>query len=376
MKNSVMKVFLFTIFTLIVLFSISCQTSTEQKPVSEPPKTQSNDAGGIKVEIKTDPEFIEAGKEVTLSLTIKNDKDEVIKDLQITHEKPMHLIAVSQDLEEFYHLHPELSFDGSYKIKHTFPYGGRYTLYLDLTLPGGQQNVQIIGVGVVGKERPKTELKADAALVKTVDGLRVEMKPDGELAAGKPAMLKFNLTDAATNKPPAAMEKYLGEDAHFVIISQDLKEFVHAHPMSETENAAPEISAHVVFPKGGLYKIWAQFQRAGKVIAVPFVVQAKAAEDEVDLSKVEIPNGTIRVTVSKEGFTPKAIEVKAGHPVTLAFIRIDQENCGTEVVFPSLNIKKELPLGQVVTIDIPAGKPGDFNFACGMDMLKGIVMVE
>ncbi len=215
------------------------------------------------------------------------------------------------------------------------------------------------------------------------------MKPDGELAAGKSAMLKFNVTDAATNKAPADLEKYLGEDAHFVIISQDVKEFVHAHPMAGGENshtahgdnsagskAFPEISAHVTFPKGGLYKIWAQFQRAGKVIAVPFVVKVERAEGEVDLSKVEIPKGAIRVTVSKEGYTPKAIEVKAGQPVTLAFIRIDNENCGNELVFPSLNIKKELPLGKVVTVEIPAEKPGEFSFACGMDMLKGIVMVE
>ena len=120
----------------------------------------------------------------------------------------------------------------------------------------------------------------------------------------------------------------------------------------------------------------AQFGRGVKIITVPFVIKVNAAEGEIDYSKIEIPAGAIRVTVSKEGFTPKAIEVKAGRPVTLAFIRIDQENCGTEVEFPNLNLKKDLPLGKVVTVDIPAEKPGEFNFACGMNMLKGIVMVE
>ncbi len=136
MKTQIFKI---CFFAIIAFLSVSCQKAAEQKTANEPPKTQSSDTPAVKVEIKTEPEFIEAGKEVEISLTIKNNKDEVIKDLAITHEKPMHLIAVSQDLEEFYHLHPEPAADGSYKIKHTFPAGGRYTLFLDLTLPGGKQ---------------------------------------------------------------------------------------------------------------------------------------------------------------------------------------------------------------------------------------------
>jgi hypothetical protein len=376
MKNPVVKLFLIGAFTITSLFAGSCQKPSQLESGNVPVKTEPPKTAEIKVEMKTDPIFIEAGKEVEIILTLKNGKDEVIKDLKITHEKPMHLIAVSQDLAEFYHLHPELSTDDTYRVKHTFPGSGRYTLFLAMTLPDGMSNTQIMGFGIAGNERPKQELKADASLVKTVDSLRVEMKPEGELAAGKETMLNFKLADASTGKPPEDMEKYLGEAAHFVIVSQDVKEFVHSYAMPGDDPSV--VSAHVTFPKGGLYKIWAQFGRAGKVITAPFVVKVSAAEGEVDYSKVEIPKGAIKVTVSKEGFTPKAIEVKAGQQqhITLAFIRIDQENCGTEVVFPNLNIKKELPLGKVITVDIPAEHAGDFNFTCGMDMLKGVVMVE
>ena len=385
MKNSITKTLLPAIAAIFVLFSVGCQKAEEPKPANTSSPAPAADTSAVKVEIKTDPDFIEAGKDVELAFTIKDGKDQIIKDLKITHEQPLHLIAISQDLTEFFHLHPKPVSDGTYRVRHTFPSGGRYTLFLDMTLPDGKQNVQIIGLAAVGKERPKTDLKADAKLIQSVDGLKVEMVPDAELAAGKSATLNFKVADAATNKPVMDLEKYLGEDAHFVIVSQDLKEFVHAHPMSgDDPNSGHEhgarsnsaISAHVTFPKGGLYKIWAQFQRAGKVITVPFVVSVKAAEGEIDHSKVEIPPGAIKVTVSKEGYTPVAIEVKAGKPVTLAFIRIDNENCGNELIFHTLNIKKELPLGKVVTVEIPAEKPGEFAFACGMDMLKGIVMVE
>jgi hypothetical protein len=120
------------------------------------------------------------------------------------------------------------------------------------------------------------------------------MKPDGEIVAGKDLMLDFFVSDIATKKPSTDLQNYLGEKAHFVIISQDLKEFVHAHPMPNSskehgdydhhgghgdmkasEKLAATVSAHVVFPKPGIYKLWAQFQRNGRVIDVPFIVNAK-----------------------------------------------------------------------------------------------------
>lgn len=36
------------------------------------------------------------------------------------------------------------------------------------------------------------------------------------------------------------------------------------------------VSAHTTFPDAGLYKLWAQFQRGGRVITVPFVVRVAA----------------------------------------------------------------------------------------------------
>jgi plastocyanin domain-containing protein len=38
------------------------------------------------------------------------------------------------------------------------------------------------------------------------------------------------------------------------------------------------------------------------------------------------------------------------------------------VVFPSLNIKRALPLNQSVEIEFTAAKPGEISFACAMNM--------
>jgi Cu+-exporting ATPase len=45
-------------------------------------------------------------------------------------------------------------------------------------------------------------------------------------------------------------------------------------------------------------------------------------------------------------------------------------------VFPSLNIKRELPLNTPVTVEFIPGKTGEIAFACGMNMLHGTVVVQ
>ena len=80
------------------------------------------------VEFKTEPGQIRANESATLAFTVKDPKGVVLKDLQIVHEKPMHLLIVSKDLAEFYHVHPEPTADGSYRVQHTFLNGGDYKL--------------------------------------------------------------------------------------------------------------------------------------------------------------------------------------------------------------------------------------------------------
>jgi hypothetical protein len=89
-----------------------------------------------------------------------------------------------------------------------------------------------------------------------------------------------------------------------------------------------------------------------------------------------IPADAIKITVSKDGYTPTKLTVKAGQPIKLAFTRTDEENCGGTVVFPKLNISAKLPVGHTVLVELPAQEKGELGFACGMNMLKGALIVE
>jgi plastocyanin domain-containing protein len=57
-------------------------------------------------------------------------------------------------------------------------------------------------------------------------------------------------------------------------------------------------------------------------------------------------------------------------------VRKIEATCGTEVVLTEYNIKRELPLNQAAVIEFTPTKTGEFTFACGMDMLKGKIIVH
>ncbi len=319
----------------------------------------------------------------------------------------MHLLIVSRDLAEFYHIHPEQQADGTYRVSHTFPNGGEYKLYADFTPQAAVQVVEQIDIKVAGTERAKVSLQPDASFEKTVNGLRVVMKPSAGIKAEQELTLDFQAFDAKTNKPATDLQNYLGELAHFVIISEDMKDFVHAHPMAKgesmdsvkmddkqtdnhadgghdhstmegmtTKESASEVSAHTAFPRAGLYKLWAQFQRNNNVISVPFVVRVPKGEQSTTANNQSVPPDAIKVTVSGNGYEPSQIKVEKGKPVKLAFYRADANNCGGEVVFPKLNVTRKLPVGETILVEFTPTEAGELAFACGMNMMTGKILVQ
>ena len=76
------------------------------------------------------------------------------------------------------------------------------------------------------------------------------------------------------------------------------------------------------------------------------------------------------------GYKPAKVDVAPGEAVRLKFVRKEYTPCTKEVLFPTLNIRRELPVNQPVLIDIPPQQSGDIPFHCGMNMVKGTVVVK
>ena len=350
-----------------------------------------------RAEFTTDPANIKSNESAELRFDVKNEQGENVRFLEFVHEKPLHLMIVSDDLSEFYHIHPELITD-YYSVANIFPHGGTYHLYSDYTPPGGLRTLEQFEVNVAGNRLRRIELKPDTNFIKTVDGLRVNLINNEPFRAKQDYLVKFNVADATTQQPVTDLQLYLGALAHVAIFSQDLKDFIHAHPLETGEIYDPsnnsfhahnpdelakqlvgpspsEIQVGMIFPHAGIYKMWVQFKRHDRVINVPYIVRVGEGQ-KVEQANVEIPADAVRISITKNGYEPASVELKKGAPAKLAFTRTDAENCGGTVVFPSLGIKRDLPVGKTEIIEFTPSESGDISFGCGMGMYKGVLAIS
>lgn len=84
----------------------------------------------------------------------------------------------------------------------------------------------------------------------------------------------------------------------------------------------------------------------------------------------------VRLVVTDKGFEPAQIMVEKDRPIALTVTRKTDQTCAKEIVFKGLDVRRELPLNQDVRIDLPARSAGTLEYACGMDMLKGSLVVQ
>ena len=85
---------------------------------------------------------------------------------------------------------------------------------------------------------------------------------------------------------------------------------------------------------------------------------------------------SITVQVGAAGYAPSEVAAAAGEEVRLVFRRTSEEGCGQQLVFPSLGIRRDLPLDEPVTVDITMPSTGIVAFTCGMGMYRGSVVVR
>lgn len=84
----------------------------------------------------------------------------------------------------------------------------------------------------------------------------------------------------------------------------------------------------------------------------------------------------VELQVTEKGFEPNSIEVKPGSPVTLKITRKTDATCATAIKIPAKKITKDLPLNQTVTVNLGKLEKGEIRFACGMNMLDGMILVK
>ena len=94
-------------------------------------------------------------------------------------------------------------------------------------------------------------------------------------------------------------------------------------------------------------------------------------------SKRAVVDGGVQVqTITvKGGYSPSLIEVVQGLPVRLLFDRQETGDCSSRVVLPDFKVNQSLAAYATTAMEFVPEQLGDFEFACGMNMLHGTVKV-
>ena len=115
-------------------------------------------------------------------------------------------------------------------------------------------------------------------------------------------------------------------------------------------------------------------------IAVPCALSLAACskKDEAAVARPADPS-KVQISVTEKGFEPDSVDVPAGKPVTIVFTRKTDKTCVKEVILTmddGKKIQKQLPLDTPVELATTFPKAGKLGYACGMDMMKGTIVVN
>ena len=100
--------------------------------------------------------------------------------------------------------------------------------------------------------------------------------------------------------------------------------------------------------------------------------------------KHQVAEETAQVTANQQsvdievngGYSPENVVLKQGVPAVLNFTRKDASSCLDRVVFSDFGINQALPKDQVEAVTIDTSKSGEYEWACGMDMFHGKVIIK
>ena len=84
----------------------------------------------------------------------------------------------------------------------------------------------------------------------------------------------------------------------------------------------------------------------------------------------------IEIIVANGVYTPARIEVSAGQPVTLRFVRKDPSPCAEKALFDSLGVSADLPVDKPQEVIVTPPRPGEYEFTCQMRMYRGALVAK
>lgn len=251
------------------------------------------DTRDYRLDVAIEPPDVRPKVPFELTLTVGHPATgDVVQEFEVVHDRQYHLFLISHDLSFFEHIHPTQGDDGRWAINAEVPKPGFYRVLSDFVPKGASPQFLSRSIATAGfdgdLESQAPELDEDWQVEKTVDGLvaSVSIEPN-PLVEGQWGHLTFSLRDAASGAPVTDLQPYLAAFGHTLMMSGDMRDYVHSHPTPRPENdiargfGGPQVEFEGYMPRAGYYRAWTQFQRAGRISTFPFTFRVLTLDESV-----------------------------------------------------------------------------------------------
>ncbi|MXV78263.1 hypothetical protein F4X73_12220 [Candidatus Poribacteria bacterium] len=290
----------------------------------------------LNVKLHTEPDKITAEKPVSLMFHLTDAKGEPFTDLMVHHDRILHILIVSENLQTIGHIHPEdfesrdmlAELEGVYTVQFTFPYSGRYIVAIDAMTTDAEYTKHLY-VDVTGdKEMPEfsTDIRREKMVVgyteeggdrftksvsitekKGASKYMVKMSVPDKIKVGEMVHITYHFTHEG--KPVTDLVPFLDAPMHFAIVSNRLDGILHTHgtvqmgsmhdklkkdslhanrKMREKTSTTghehkgitpdkfgPTVMLMTTFPEAGFYQIFGQVKHGDQILFPTFMVKVE-----------------------------------------------------------------------------------------------------
>jgi hypothetical protein len=217
----------------------------------------------------------QVGHKQTFVLRLTNNDQGVdLNQLKEVHTRKIHLLVVDSTLTDYHHVHPTATkVAGEYQFSFV-PQKKAYGLWVDITPKvTGEQTFLVLDLGDPEKTAPPVKALSQES---TVGGYTFRLSIKDPLVVAQGAMATVDVTDQA-GKPVTALQPVMGDFAHVVGFSEDLRTIAHIHPMgpepkTPQERGGPTLSFHLEPKKAGFLKLFVQTRIGDKDFFAPLGV--------------------------------------------------------------------------------------------------------
>jgi hypothetical protein len=192
---------------------------------------------------------------------IVDDEGIAVTTFQELHERSLHLIVLSRNLVDYWHLHPAMDSAGEWRVELPALAAGSYRVFADFQ-PVGAANLTL-GTDIIVPGDVPTVVVPDPLTVTTIDDYTVTLTATPAIGDNELSFVVERNGVAVTTDP------YLGAAGHLIAIRAGDLAFLHVHPHTGDSSV---ITFTGELPTAGNYRLFFDFSHGGVVRTAAFTV--------------------------------------------------------------------------------------------------------